>query len=123
MRAGCRQAARSCEVLSVLICFELLRYPSLTALLISVIIEGRSSRAFMCEQNHESLKNQFCVKEQAPVINILEVQADDFIEIGDVGTAADLPQAGQARAHADSSSVVLVVLLKFGYCRRACAYE
>ena len=35
----------------------------------------------MCEQNHESLKNQFCVKEQAPVINILEVQADDFVEI------------------------------------------
>ena len=42
------------------------------------------------KQNHESLKDQLCVKHEAPVINILEIKADHFIEISDVRAAADL---------------------------------
>lgn len=33
------------------------------------------------KQNHESLKDQLCVKHEAPVVNILEIKVDHFIEI------------------------------------------
>lgn len=53
----------------------------------------------------------------------MAVEADDFVEVLDVGAAGDLPESGHARLHAEAALVVAVVLVEFADGRRAGADE
>lgn len=70
-------------------------------------------RTLMCEHNAYGLEENLEVKAEAPVVNVFEVELYDFIEVLDVGAAADLPHAGEARRHLKPAAVVLIVLLEF----------
>ena len=75
------------------------------------------------KHNVHRLKQDLNIAPQGPVIDILDVQLDDFFKILDVAAAADLPQAGDAGFHGQAALVVALVLLIFVQRRRAGANQ
>ena len=56
-------------------------------------------RAAAGKHNVHRLKQDLNIAPQGPVVDVLDVQLDDFFKILDVAAAADLPQAGDAGLH------------------------
>ncbi len=60
---------------------------------------------------------------RAPGVDVLAVEFDDFLKVGDIASAADLPHAGDAGLHGEAALVVIAVLVEFAHRRRSRAYE
>ena len=60
---------------------------------------------------------------KGPVVYVLHIQTNHFLEVLDVAPAADLPQAGDARLHGKAALVVALVLVVLIQRRRAGAHK
>ena len=59
--------------------------------------DRRESHGALAGQHHQNrAQKDLAVEKQRPVFNILTVQLHDLIEVADLASSADLPQAGNA---------------------------
>lgn len=75
--------------------------------------------AFVGEQDADGLEQDLEVQTERPVGNILGVQTDDLLEVGDLAAATDLPEARDARLDGQAGAMVILVLLPFVHGGRA----
>lgn len=91
--------------------------------MLNLSVKGRPlalrSAVILLECQRYGFKQNPDVSADGPVVDVLTVQADDFIEFLDVGPSGHLPEAGHSGFHAEPSLVKTVVLIEFTDCRRA----
>src|SRR3954464_2528956 len=61
------------------------------------------------EDNGESQPENFQIQPDRPIVDVFEVEPDPIAEIGNLVAAPDLPQAGEARFHAQTAAMSQVV--------------
>ena len=70
---------------------------------------GESVRPAPRQQYPERLHQDLDVQPQAPLVDVLDIQADHLVEIPDLVPSAHLPQAGDSRLDADPLAVLVLV--------------
>ena len=62
----------------------------------SMVRIGESFGAGTGQDDWDGVDEDFEIEPEIPVVDVFEIEADPFGEIGEVGATGDLPEAGEA---------------------------